>query len=194
LEDDDRRLLRLCQQGDEAALSELVRRYQERVFRLAWRMLGDASLADEAAALTFVKLWTKCGSWRGESAVSTWLYRLAVRATLDVRRGQRRWWRRFVSEPPQSAADPLADAAVEVADRDEQAAAVRRIGQALSELSEADRALVHLYYFEQRGLAEIAGILGASADALKMRLARARKRLRLILEPDFTGDEKDASF
>ncbi len=193
MEDDDRRLLRLCQQGDEAALSELVRRYQAPVFRLSWRMLGDASLAEEAASRTFVKLWTKCGGWRGESAVSTWLYRLAVRASLDVQRGQRRWWRRFVSALPESVADPQADVAGAAAERDERAAVARRLRQALDELPEADRALVHLYYFEQRGLAEIAEILDSSADALKMRLARARKRLRLILGPDLAGGDDDAS-
>jgi RNA polymerase sigma-70 factor (ECF subfamily) len=179
---EDRRLLRLCQQGDEAALSELVRRYQDRVFRLACRMLGDASLAEEAATRTFVKVWAKCGTWRGEAAVATWLYRLAVRTALDVRRGQRRWWRRLVAAPPPTLADPRADVAGAVAADDERGAVARRLQAALRELSEADRALVHLFYFEQRSLAEIAEILGVSADALKMRLARARKRLRTILD------------
>jgi RNA polymerase sigma-70 factor (ECF subfamily) len=156
-------------------------------------MLGDTSLAEDAAAATFVKLWTRCGSWRGESAVSTWLYRLAVRTALDVQRSQRRWWRRFVSAPAERLPDPRADVAGQAADLDEQAALARKLGRALGELTEPDRALVHLYYFEQRGLAEIAEILDCSADALKMRLARARKRLRRILDPDLAGDDEHAS-
>jgi RNA polymerase sigma-70 factor (ECF subfamily) len=79
------------------------------------------------------------------------------------------------------------------ADRDQQAAMARRLRQALAELTETDRALVHLYYFEQRDLAEIAHILGSSADALKTRLARARKRLRVILEPGLSGHDELAS-
>jgi RNA polymerase sigma-70 factor (ECF subfamily) len=156
-------------------------------------MLGDESLAEEAAAQTFVKLWSRCGTWRGESAVGTWLYRLAVRTALDVRRGQRRWWRRFVAAPAETWPDPAGDVASAAADRDQQAAMARRLRQALAELTETDRALVHLYYFEQRDLAEIAHILGSSADALKTRLARARKRLRVILEPGLSGHDELAS-
>ena len=59
--------------------------------------------------------------------------------------------------------------------------AARRVQEAFGRLSETDRALAHLYYFEQRGLAEIAVILGTTRDALKMRLARARQRLRDLL-------------
>jgi RNA polymerase sigma-70 factor (ECF subfamily) len=62
-----------------------------------------------------------------------------------------------------------------------QAQAARRIQEALGQLSDTDRALAHLYYFEQRSLAEIAAILGSTRDAIKMRLARTRRRLRDLL-------------
>jgi RNA polymerase sigma-70 factor (ECF subfamily) len=180
--DDERRLLRLCQQGDEAALAELIRRYQERVYRLAWRVLGDATLAEEAAAATFVKVWAKCGSWRDEAAVGTWVYRLAIRTALDVRRAQHRWWRRFTGFPAAALADPREDAAQSAAEHDERQALARRLERALVELSHQDRALVHLYYFEQRSLAELEVILGVARATLKTRLARARQRLRTLLE------------
>ena len=59
--------------------------------------------------------------------------------------------------------------------------AARQIQKAFDQLSDMDRALAHLYYFEQRSLAEIAAILGSTRDALKMRLARVRQRLRNLL-------------
>ena len=59
---------------------------------------------------------------------------------------------------------------------------VGELDQAIGSLKEDDRLLVHLYYFEERHLAEIATILDATRDALKMRLARARQRLRQVLE------------
>jgi len=166
-------LLRRCQQGDEAALALLVREYQERIFRLACRVTGDAALAEEATAQALLKIWTRARQWQGQARAATWIYRLAVRTVLDVQRAQRRWWRRW------GHGLRLADRAAPAAAPDERAA---RVHAALRQLNEADRALVHLYYFEEQSLAEIAVILGVPRDNLKMRLARARQRLKPLLE------------
>jgi RNA polymerase sigma-70 factor (ECF subfamily) len=176
--ENDAQLLRRCQNGDEAALTLFMRRHQERVFRLACRMLNDASLADDATAAVFVKVWTKSRSWRGDASPGTWLYRLAVRTILDVQRSQRRWWRRFGALLSPRAFAPAARGAEEVDKADERAAAASRLRLALEELSPSDRALVHLYYDERNSVVEIAAIMGVSADALKMRLSRARRRVR----------------
>ena len=63
-------LLRRCQQGDESALDELVRLFQERVYQLAHRALGDAALAQEATADAFLKVWNKAGQWRGQAGAA----------------------------------------------------------------------------------------------------------------------------
>ena len=71
----------------------------------------------------------------------------------------------------------------ELAEHHERSA--RRVQEGLARLSAEDRALVHLYYFEEQSLAEIAAILGVARETLKMRLARARQRLRdLLQDPD----------
>ena len=171
-------LLRRCQHGDEAALALLVAEYQERIFRLACRVTGDAALAEEATAQALLKIWTRARQWQGGASAATWIYRLAVRTVLDVQRGQRRWWRRWgnglrLNEKQRPAA------ANDAADR---------VHAAVQQLNEADRALVHLYYFEEKSLAEIEGVLGVPRDNLKMRLARARQRLKPLLEePDAHG-------
>jgi RNA polymerase sigma-70 factor (ECF subfamily) len=174
--DESDELLRRCQQGDETALAELVRGYQERIFRLACRVSGDAALAEEATAQALLKIWTRAGQWRGQARASTWIYRLAVRTVLDVQRSQRRWWRRWV---PWSRVVAEPAAPTPTGPQDERAA---RVQEAVGQLGEADRALVHLFYFENRGLAEIESILGVPRTNLKMRLARARQRLRGFLE------------
>jgi RNA polymerase sigma-70 factor (ECF subfamily) len=180
--DDGDQLLRRCQQGDPAALGELVRRYQEPIFRLAYRVAGDAALAEEATANALQKVWAKAGQWRGEARAGTWIYRVAVRAILDTQRGQRRWWRRWARRLPPALVDPQPGPPEQALAREQQENTASRVHEALRQLAEADRVLIHLYYFENRGLAEIASILGVARERLKMRLARARQRLRTYLE------------
>jgi len=177
--DEDDRILRIVQRGDEAAYSTLVDRFQERIFRLAWRITGDATLAEEATAQVLVKLWTKAGQWRGDAPARVWIFRMTVRTTIEVQRGQQRWWRRWASG--------LADVVGESPDPAQQAehaeecqATSDRLQAALMQLSPPDRALVHLYYYENRGLSEIATILGVDRGALKMRLSRARKQVKRL--------------
>jgi len=180
--DDD--LLRRCQAGDDAALGELICGFQDRLFRLAVRVLGDPARAEDAVADAFVAVWSRCRSWRGDAAAATWICRVAYRVVLDHARERRRWWRIFPSagrEPPVPA-----DPAAELANRDRQEHLARRLAEALATLPPEDRALVHLHYYEGQSLAEIAAVLGASRDALKMRLSRARGRLREVLGD---GDE-----
>jgi RNA polymerase sigma-70 factor (ECF subfamily) len=172
--------LRDCQRGDVAALERLIAHFQQPVMRLAWRMTGDASLADEVAVEVFTKVWRKSRQWRGEAAASTWIYQLATRTALDLLRGRRRWWRRLL-RPTWEGSEDGTDTSDLAERRDEAARRADAVARALSELSPEDRALVQLYYYEELPLAEIGAILGLKTDTLKMRLFRARKRLRETL-------------
>jgi RNA polymerase sigma-70 factor (ECF subfamily) len=174
--------LRACQRGDDAALARLIAHLQTPLFRLAWRMTGDASLAEDAVAEAFVKLWNKSRQWRGESPAGAWIYQLAVRTTLDVQRSRRRWRLRWNSGSVDDVAAiaPSAGEVLEAAETNEERSA--RLDAAIQQLSPEDRALVHLYYYENRGLTELGTILGAREDAVKMRLSRARGRLKRALE------------
>lgn len=184
---DDGQLLRRCRRGDENALAELVRRYQQRVFRVALRVSGDGALSEDATVDAFYKVWCKAGQWRGDTSPEAWIYRIAVRTTLDLLRGRRRWWRRTRLASSGNERDSAPGPADELIADEQRQSVARELDRAICALKEDDRVLVHLYYFEQRSLGEIAGILDASSDALKMRLARARQRLRRVLED--TGDE-----
>lgn len=180
--DDADELLRRCQRGEEAALGAIVRLFQERIFRLACRVLGDHAQAEEAVADAFTKVWGRAGQWRGEAAAATWIYQVAYRTILDSRKRQRRWWQLWGPPPDEEVRDPQPGPAERISEAECRQHAARRIERALGELSREDRALVHLYYFEERGLAEIAVILGVGRPALKMRLARARQKLREMLK------------
>jgi RNA polymerase sigma-70 factor, ECF subfamily len=181
--DDANELLRRCQRGDESALAGLIEQFGGRVFRLALRMLGDRGRAEEATADVFVKLWTTARQWRGDADAGTWTYRVAYHTILDHRRRKQR----PLTQPPVGLPDPKPGPLERSIRSEAEEQASRRVHEAMSELSEPDRALVHLYYFEQLKLVEIGVIVGATRDVLKMRLARARQKLRELI-----GDEEQA--
>ncbi|GIW81665.1 MAG: RNA polymerase sigma factor [Gemmatales bacterium] len=162
-------LLRRCQRGDESALDALVHLHQDGVYRLAWRVLRDAVAAEEAVADVFVKIWSKCEQWQGQASAATWIYRVAYRTILDTHRSRSRRQKRFLPLPPSCEAS-------------NSKAETSSLHDAIAQLPVADQALVHLFYFERNSLAEIEAILGVGREALKMRLARARQKLRAILE------------
>jgi RNA polymerase sigma-70 factor (ECF subfamily) len=181
--DDTASLLRKCQRGDASALTQLVRRLEGRIYQLARRVVGDAALAEEATVVVLYKIWTKAGQWRGDTNAETWIYRIAVRTVLDLRRGRRRWWSRFGAAISDNEAERRPGPAEKVVESEEALRREQRLQQALAQLGEADRALIHLYYSEERSLPELEEILGTNSATLKMRLARARARLRAMWEP-----------
>jgi RNA polymerase sigma-70 factor, ECF subfamily len=175
--DDANELLRRCQRGDESALAALVEQFGGRVFRLACRVLGDRGRAEEATADVFVKLWSTARQWRGDADAGTWTYRIAYRTILDHRRRKQGIWVSPSPEVPDARPGPPEESVRAEAQKQ----ALKQVHDALAQLSESDRALVHLYYFEQLRLAEIAEIVGATREVLKMRLARARQKLRELI-------------
>jgi len=178
--DDANDLLRRCQEGDESALAKLVGQFGDRVFRLALRVLGDRGRAEEASADAFVKLWRTAQRWRGDADAGTWTYRVAYHTILDHRRRKER----SAVAPPVGLVDPRPGPVERTVQSEEETRSAQRVHSAMSQLSEPDRALVHLYYFEQLKLVEIGEIVGATRDVLKMRLARARQKLRELLGDD----------
>src|SRR5689334_10798345 len=88
-QDPDARLLRLCQQGDAAAFESLFRKYQDYIFNVALGMLGSREDAGDIVQETFLRLHRSMGKFRGDAAVSTWLYRIAVNLCLSELRRRR---------------------------------------------------------------------------------------------------------
>lgn len=179
---DDEELLRRCQRGDDTALETLAQRFQERLFRLAYRVLSDEARAEEATVDALTVVWDRCRSWRGESRAATWIHQVAWRVILDHQRARGRGWRFWEREASAEArAGEELDPPLAIAAREERELNQQRVALALGKLSADERALVHLHYFEDLSLAEIAVILGVSRDALKMRLSRTRDKLRPLL-------------
>lgn len=179
---DDDELLRRCQRRDDSAMASLVERFQDRIFRLAFRVLADAARAEDAAADALSVVWSRCQSWRGESRAATWIHQVAWRVILDHQRARRRWWRFWeLDRASETCATGQLDPPTSAEAREQRELTEQRVLLALGQLTAEERALIHWHYFEDLPLAEIAEIVGVSRDALKMRLSRARQKLRRLL-------------
>ena len=158
----------LAASGDARAFERLYRAHSARVHSLVRRMLGDDD-ADEVTQDVFVRVWQKLGTFRGESAFSTWLHRLAVNVVLARRAelGTRR--RRFHDD----------DAPLElVSARPRSPESVMDFEQALARLPEGARQVFVLHDVEGYRHEEIAEMLGLATGTSKSQLHRARMALR----------------
>ena len=162
--------------GDREAFGALVEQYRDNVYRLAYRMCGNAYDADEAAQEAFVAAWRALPNFRGDAKFSTWLYRLTTNAAIDVMRREKRHQTVGDGEMIEVADD--ADSPQETVERTEQQEAVQK---ALSTLSEEYREVLLLRYMEELDYAEIAEVLQLPSGTVKSRINRAKAALKTAL-------------
>jgi RNA polymerase sigma-70 factor, ECF subfamily len=165
--------------GDGAAFDELVRRYQRRVYGIAYRYFGDPADAEDAAQDAFLALLRRGSTYNGQSAFSTWMYRVTTNACNDIARKRAR--------RPQSAGVEITDLPAE-ATRDtmaEDALASRELDAeltaALATLEPEHREAVVLHDVYGLGYAEIAERTGVAVGTIKSRIHRAHGRLAAAL-------------
>lgn len=162
--------------GDRDAFGALVEQYRDNVYRLAYRMCGNAYDADEAAQEAFVAAWRALPNFRGDAKFSTWLYRLTTNAAIDVMRREKRHQTVGDGEMIEVADD--ADSPQETVERTEQQEAVQ---EALATLSEEYREVLLLRYMEELDYAEIAEVLQLPSGTVKSRINRAKAALKAAL-------------
>jgi len=166
-------LVRDAQAGDLAAFEQLYRQNLGRVFAVCMRMAGDASLAEELAQDVFVRAWEKLGSFRGESAFSSWLYPLTVNVALSERRSRRRRTARVMATE-----DPTVFEKAVVRDTPD---AGFDLDKALATLPPGARSVFVLHDVEGYRHEEIARLTGVATGTSKAQLHRARRLLREAL-------------
>ena len=182
---DERALIERCRAGDVAAFEPLVEKYRQRVWRLAYQVLRDREEAWDCAQDAFVRAFQSLGSFRGQSAFYTWLFRIAMNVATDRLRARSARARAFgtqaipAEEWERTAPDPAArpDQAALGAERRE------RIRQALDTLPPNARAIIMLSDVEGLSYREIASVLNCPIGTVMSRLHNARKRLRSSLGP-----------
>ena len=169
-----------AQKGDQSAFEALVRLYEKRVYALTLRMCKNPADAEEAAQEAFLAAWQGLAFFRGESSFSTWLYRLASNACVDILRREGRH-QASLSLDDEETAIALPDRSLSPHDEAERAELRRQIEAGLDALPPDYRQVLVLRELHQRTYDEIASILSLDVGTVKSRINRGRKRLRKIL-------------
>jgi RNA polymerase sigma-70 factor (ECF subfamily) len=176
------------QVGSDEAFETLIHLYQAPIYNVAYRILGDASEASDAVQETFMKIFKGIKTFRGESGLKTWIYRIAISESLN----RQRWWKRWRRHAPVSIDDTGAEGArlFEVIDSRPtpefacaQMEMEREVQKALNGLSFEHRVAVVLRDIEGLSYEEIGETLGLSLGTVKSRLWRARSEMKTKLEP-----------
>ncbi len=176
----DAELLRRHVAGDPDAFGELFRRHRDRLWAVAIRTLGDPEEAADALQDAMIAAFRRADSFRGDSAVTTWLHRIVVNAALD--RMRRRSARPTAGAEDEEALDALASASGPLSDPSGASDTAIDVRAALQQLVPDQQAALVLVDMLGYPVADAAQILGVSEGTVKSRAARGRARLLPRLE------------
>lgn len=183
----DEELVAAFLKHNKAAFEELVRRYEDRLYRLSFRMLGNHHDALDAVQEILLKLLAALPKFQGRSRFGTWLYRLAANTCLDIRRKRSR----TSAESLESTLEHSPSVSLAMLDDEptgnpevfvEQQYRENLVRAALDQLPESQRQLLVLRDLEDLSNSQVADLLGIEVGALKARLHRARQALKRTLD------------
>jgi RNA polymerase sigma factor (sigma-70 family) len=181
----DEELMRRLQGGEDAALAQLMQRWEIPVKRFIFRIVGNTAEAEDLAQEVFVRVYSKRATYRAGAKFSTWCFSIAA----NQARNRLRWWRRRPAislnawtEAGGDTADEsrIGESAPSKAVAREQIAVVQA---AVAALPLDLRTVLVLFEYEDLSMAEIAAALDCSAKAVENRLYRARQQLKQVLRP-----------
>jgi RNA polymerase sigma-70 factor (ECF subfamily) len=171
-------LARRCRDGDANAFEELYRQHAGRLYNLTFRMAGSAQEAEDLLQEVFLHAYRKLGSFRGDSSLGTWLYRLGMNQCLDYLRGRQAKMSQATDSLDDDGAAELASPASATP------IAVNRMDleRAIAKLPHGCRAAFLLHDVEGFEHHEVAKILGVSEGTSKSQVHKARMKLRGMLK------------
>lgn len=185
----DNELISKVLSGDQQAYGSLVSRYQNYVFTLALRFSKNREDAEEVSQDIFIKAYRALADFRGASKFSTWLYTIVNTTCITFLRKKRLEVHSLDNEKVFEVADSQESGMQ--ANLVEQKARVSMVNNAIKMLSTDDAEVITLFYKGEQTLEEIARILGIEANTAKVRLHRARTRLKEKMETHFAQEVKD---
>ena len=174
-DDSDEVLVERCLEGDSAAFTVLVKRYQRPIYNAAFRVLGKEEDAGDVAQTVFLKVAEHLADYDSRHRFFSWIYRIAMNEALNVRRRNGR------DQPMEEDAEFEGPASLGPEHQASEAESARRIQKALLGMKPADRAVIALRHFSDCSYEEIAHILEIDVKTVKSRLFEARTRMRNLL-------------
>ena len=172
-------LVKKSQLGDKSAFEELVKRHQDLVFSLSFKLTGNRELANDVAQEAFIRAWKAIEKFRGDSTFGTWIYRITVNTAWTQRKKAKKHYSLNIEDTQEPVViDEKKDPEL-VAINSDLSVVLRK---ALNQIPLEQRIIVELKNIEGRSHKEIADYLDISVTAAKVRLHRAHQKLRNILE------------
>lgn len=174
----DSDIIRQVLAGQQQAFAILVERYQHFVFTITLRFVDNREEAEELAQDVFVKAYRSLSHFRGESKFSTWLYTITHNTCRSHKRKKK------------EAIVTLEEHHEQVAAPEDRKHSKNMIQQAIKQLPETDAQIITLFYLAEQSIEETGQILGLSQSNVKVRLFRARQKLKEILEAEYKEELK----
>ena len=177
---DEAHIIRRILDGDTERYAYFLQTYSPLVFGLVVRIVGNREDAEELTQDVFLKAFEKLSSFRGQSSFSTWIYAIAYRAALTQARKQN--YAEHVMDERELAT--LSDSVVDESLDDARPQRLDLLRRVLPRLTGEERAILALFYREEKSLQDIARITGQKEGTLKVRLHRIRKKLYLLMKEE----------
>jgi RNA polymerase sigma-70 factor, ECF subfamily len=174
-----------AREGDRNAYGEIIRRHHQGVVHIVYRMCGDVQLAEDAAQETFLRAWLRLTSFRPDTSLRNWLYRIAVNYALDSLR--RKPQESFEDEAMMMVTDQAPGPEAALIKKEQ----VELLQQGLQALPEASRSVLVLREYGELSYQEIATILDIPVGTVMSRLNYARNRLREVLKVQLLHKENE---
>ena len=185
----DKEIIERTLAGDTRIFSELVKRYQNFVFTITLRYTPNREDAEEIAQDAFIKAYKSLSSFRGESKFSTWLFTITTTSCLSFLRKKKLDIRSLDNEKVMAVVENQ-DSGFS-ANQLETKSRQSMVNEAIQLLSGDDANILTLFYKGEQSLEEISEVLGIEANTVKVRLHRARARLKEKMQTHFKQELKD---
>lgn len=182
-------IINLVLNGNQQAYALLVNRYQQYVFTLVLRIVTNREEAEEVAQDVFIKAFRALADFNGQSKFSTWLYTIAHNTSLSFLRKKKINIQSLEQESVMMEADSKDSGFT--ANLVEQKSKSQMLDKAIALLSADDALVLTLFYKAEQSLEEIGRVIGIESNAVKVRLFRARTRLKDKLENNFKQELMD---
>ncbi len=164
--------------GETNLFSIFLQRYNKSVFALIFRMIPVKEDAEELTQDTFLKAFKKLDTFKGDSSFSTWLFRIAYNTAISATRKKKIIFPAIEERQLNDIADESVNTFFENDDNEE---LIKQLEIAIEQLDFEEKALVTLFYLEEKSVADVSCVLGLSVENVRVRLYRVRKKLFVLV-------------
>ncbi|WP_321335479.1 RNA polymerase sigma factor [uncultured Bacteroides sp.] len=175
---EERQYIQRILDGETELYAVLLDRYSRSIYLLIVQMVSHPEDAEELVQDTFLKAFRSLGRYKGESRFSTWLYRIAYNVTISFIRKKRQEFLYIEENTINNVPDEKADEVLCPTDDEER---ITALVQAIELLNAEEKAVITLFYYEEKSIEEVGEVLNLTVSNVKVRLHRIRKKLYLLM-------------